>query len=178
MSEELKQYILKNGLVLGSIYVFIDGFKYVLGPEYFVNTYVGIASLLISAIFPVYYLIMYRNEKDGFIDFRSAFSICNGILIAAGFILLVFNILLFNIIDTGFASELLDATINSTVAQLESFGMSEEDIINTIEMIESGSNYSPINMFKGFGLTVVFYTIYSVIVAAITKNDKPDFIEE
>ena len=95
MSEEIKQYILKNGLVLGVIYVALDIMKYICGAEFFVNNYVNFASLLLAAIFPIYYLLKYKKSKNGFIDFRSAFSICTGILIASGFILLVFNILLF-----------------------------------------------------------------------------------
>ena len=57
MSEEIKQYILKNGLVLGGIYVALDIIKYVYGAEFFVNNYVNFASLLLAAIFPIYYLL-------------------------------------------------------------------------------------------------------------------------
>jgi hypothetical protein len=171
MSEEIKQYILKNGLVLGAIYVAIDIIKYVYGAELFVNNYVSFASLLLAAIFPVFYLLQYKKSHDGFIDFRSAFSICTGILIASGFILLVFNILLFNIIDPGFSSELLDVTINTAVVQLETFGISDEQISTAIEMMEAEANFSPMNMLKGFGFTIVGYTLFGLIVAAITKKN-------
>ena len=59
MSEEIKQYILKYGLVLGGIYVALDIIKYVFGAEFFVNNYVSFASLLLAAIFPIYYLLQY-----------------------------------------------------------------------------------------------------------------------
>ena len=171
MSEEIKQYILKNGLVLGGIYVALDIIKYVCGAEFFVNNYVNFVSLLLAAIFPVFYLLKYKKSQDGFIDFRSAFSICTGILIASGFILLVFNILLFNIIDPAFSSELLDVTINTAVFQLEAFGMSDEQISSAIEMMEAEANFSPMNMLKGFGFTIVGYTLFGIIVAAITKKN-------
>ena len=171
MSEEIKQYILKNGLVLGVIYVALDIIKYVCGAEFFVNNYVSFGSLLLAAIFPIYYLLQYKKNKNSFIDFRSAFSICTGILIASGFILLVFNILLFNIIDPRFSSELLDVTINTAVVQLEAFGMSDEQISSAIEMMEAEANFSPMNMLKGFGFTIVGYTLFGLIVAAITKKN-------
>ena len=171
MSEEIKQYILKNGLVLGVIYVALDIVKYICGAEFFVNNYVSFASLLLAAIFPIYYLLKYKKSKNGFIDFRSAFSICTGILIASGFILLVFNILLFNIIDPGFSSELLDVTINTAVVQLESIGMSDEQISTAIEIMEAEANFSPMNMLKGFGFTIVGYTLFGLLVAAITKKN-------
>ena len=171
MSEEIKQYILKNGLVLGGIYVVLDIIKYVNGAEFFVNNYVSFATLLLAAIFPIYYLLQYKKSENGFIDFRSAFSICTGILIASGFILLVFNILLFNIIDPGFSLELLDVTINTAVIQLEAFGMSDEQISSAIEMMEAETNFSPLNMLKGFGFTIVGYTLFGLLVAAITKKN-------
>ena len=177
MSEEIKHYILKNGLVLGGIYVGIDIIKYFFGAEFFVNIYVSYAALLLAAIFPIYYLLHYKKSQDGFIDFRSAFSICTGILIASGFISLVFNILLFNIIDPEFSSELLDITINTAVIQLEAFGMSHEQISSAIEVMESEANFSPMNMIKGFGFTIVGYTLFGVIVAAFTKKNN-EFINQ
>ncbi|GIR12309.1 MAG: hypothetical protein CM15mP23_08840 [Cryomorphaceae bacterium] len=75
MSEEIKQYILKNGLVLGGIYVGIDIIKYLL-EQNFCKYYVSYAALLLAAIFPIYYLLHYKKSQDGYIDFRSAFSIC------------------------------------------------------------------------------------------------------
>ena len=130
-----------------------------------------------AAIFPIYYLLQYKKSQDGSIDFRTAFSICTGILIASGFILLVFNILLFNIIDPRFSSELLDVTINTAVVQLEAFGMSDEQISSAIEMMESEANYSPMNMLKGFGFTIVGYTLFGLLVAAITKKNN-EFINQ
>ena len=171
MSEEIKQYILENGLKLGGIYVALDIIKYLYGAEFFINNYVSFATLLLSTIFPIYYLLQYKKSKNGFIDFRSAFTICTGILIASGFILLVFNILLFNIIDPGFSSELLDLSINTAVVQLEAFGMSDEQISSTIEMMESEANFSPMNMLTGFVFTIVGYTLFGLLVAAITKKN-------
>lgn len=175
MTDELKEYILKNGLMLGAIYVFIDLIKYLLGVDLFVNNYVGFISLLLAGSVPVYYVIQYKKLYDGYIDFRTAFSICTGILIASGFILLVFDIMLFNIIDPGFSLELLDVTINTAVVQLESFGMSDEQISSTIEMMETDANFSPINMLKGFGFTIVGYALFGLIVSTITKKTKINF---
>ena len=90
---------------------------------------------------------------------------------------MVFNILLFNIIDPGFSSELLDVTINTAVVQFEAFGMSDEQISSAIEMMESEANFSPMNMLKGFGFTIVGYTLFGLLVAAITKKNN-EFINQ
>ena len=178
MSEELKQYILKNGLILGTIYVFFCIFKYLSGVDTFVDTYFGIASLLLSIIFPVYYCVQLRKIRGGYIDFKEVFTVCTGILIAAGFIDVVFQILLLNIIDPGFAVDLLDASINAVVAQLDTFGVPEDEIALAIENIESNSNYSPMNLLKGFCFSVLGYSIFGLIVAVIIKKNKPEFLNE
>lgn len=178
MSEELKQHVLKNGLILAMIYICIDLIKYLGGSEMYVNTTIGIVTLLIAIILPIYFTFQYRKENDGYISFREGFSSTTGILIAAGFVEMVFQIVLLNIIDTQFASELLDVTINTAVDQFESFGMSEDEITALVESMESKSNYSPINMLKGFGFMVVGYTVFGLVVAAFTKKDMPEFGEE
>lgn len=178
MSEELKQHILKNGLILAMIYICIDVVKYLGGVELYINTTIGILTLLIAIVFPIYFTFKFRNENEGYIAFRSAFSSTTGILIAGGFVELVFQIVLLNIIDTQFATELLDVTINTAVEQFESYGMGEDEITLLIESMESSSNYSPANMLKGFGFLVVGYTIFGLVVAAFTKNDRPEFKDE
>ena len=175
MSEELKQHILKNGFTLAVIYICIDILKYVGGAEYFVNTYVGVLSILIAVVVPIYFTFQYRSANEGFIDFKTAFSSCTGILLAAGFVELVFQIILLNIIDTQFAVELLDVSINTAVSQFEAFGMSDEEIAKIVDAMESTSSYSPLNMLKGFGFMVVGYTIFGLMVAAFTKRERPEF---
>ena len=39
------------------------------------------------------------------------------------------------------------------------------------EMMEAEANFSPMNMLKGFGFTIVGYTLFGLIVAAITKKN-------
>lgn len=175
MSEELKQHILKNGITLAVIYICIDILKYVGGAEYFVNTYVGVLSILIAVVVPIYFTFQYRSANEGFIDFKTAFSSCTGILLAAGFLELVFQIILLNIIDTQFAVELLDVSINTAVSQFEAFGMSEDKIAEIVDAMESTSSYSPLNMLKGFGFMVVGYTIFGLMVAAFIKRERPEF---
>jgi len=178
MSEELKQHILKNGLNLGLILIAITLFTYIGGAELVTNYFVSFGSLLLMIVFPIYYTKKFRAHNGGYISFREAFSSCTGILIAAGFLNTFVSILLFNIIDPGFALEMLDVIIEKTVIQLESVGMDEAQIEQTIKRIEEGSAFGAVNMFKGYIFGIIFYTIFGLIVAAITKNDRPEFIED
>jgi hypothetical protein len=178
MSEELKQHILKNGLNLGLILVAITLFTYTGGAELATSYFVSFGSLLLMIIFPIYYTRKFRAQNDGYISFREAFSSCTGILIAAGFLNTFVSILIYNVIDPGFALEMLDAIIEKTVTQFESGGMDEAQIEQAVKLIEEGSDFSAMSMFKGYIFGIIFYTIFGLIVAAITKNDRPEFIED
>ena len=178
MSEELKQHILKHGLMLGGILVAITILTYVGGPEVVTNYAVSIGSMVLMIAFPIYHTRRLRTLNDGFISFREAFSSCTGILIAAGFINTFAGILLYNIIDPSFGLEVMDAIINKTVAQLESLGSDETLIEGTIKALEDSSSFEAMNMFKGYIFSIIFYTVFGLLVAAFTKNEKPEFSEE
>ena len=178
MSEELKQHILKNGLTLGALLVAITFATYLGGPEMVTNYAISIGSLVLMIVFPIYHTRSFRTANDGFISFREAFTSCTGILIAAGFINIFASILLYNVIDPGFAAEMLDAIINKTVAQLEGLGMDDATIEESIKALEEGSSFDVSNMFKGYIFSIIFYTVFGLLVAAFTKNEKPDFTQE
>ena len=178
MTEELKQHILKNGLTLGGILVAITTFTYIGGAELVTNYAVSIGSLVLMIVFPIYHTRRLRTIKGGFISFREAFTSCTGILIAAGFINTFVSILIYNIIDPGFGLEVMDAIINKTVAQLETIGAEESLIEQTIKTLEEGSSFEAANMFKGYIFSIIFYTVFGLLVAAFTKNEKPEFSEE
>ena len=178
MSELLKQHIFKNGLILGLIYCFVNLLQYAVGTEYYFNPYVSLVStFIIPAVWSIFHTLKYRSLNHSSINFRDAFSSCAGILFAAGFIEMVFQIALFNIIDTQFAAELLDVTINTMVNIYTDLGKSDDDISDLVSNIESSSNFSPLNMLMGFGFKGVQYTLFGLLVAAFTKNENPEFSE-
>lgn len=178
MTEELKQHVLKKGLTLGGLLVAITLTTYLGGASLVTNYFVSGISLLLMIVYPIYFTRKFRSLNQGYISFREAFTSCTGILIAAGFLNIFFSILLYNVIDPSFAQEVLNAIIDKTVVQLESIGMEDVQIEETIKNIESNSNFSPMNMFKGYIFSIIFYTVFGLIVAAFTKNDKPEFSEE
>ena len=177
MSELLKQHILKNGLNLGAILVFITISTYLGGPELVTNYTVSFGTLLVMLVFPIYHTRKFRIQSNGFISFKQAFTSCTVILIAAGFINVAASILLYNVIDPAFAIEMLDVVINKMVSQLESLGMNESQIEESIKALEESSSFDPISLFKGYLFSIIFYTLFGLLVAAFTKNENPEFSE-
>jgi uncharacterized membrane protein YagU involved in acid resistance len=116
---------------------------------------------------------MLRSSQDGYITFKEAFTSCTGILVAAGFINIFVSIVLYNIIDPGYAIELVDSIVNKTVTQFEQLGMEDSQIEEMISQIEQNTDFSPLALFKSYIFSIVFYTVFGLIVAAFTKKDQP-----
>ena len=178
MTEELKQHIFKNGLNLGLILVGITLFTYINGAEMQVNYFVSFGTLILMIVFPIYHTRALRTHQGGYISFREAFTSCTGILVAAGFLNVFCNILIYNFIDPQYAIEVVDAIIEKTVTQLQSGGIDEATIEKMIVDIRENSDFSPMTLFKGYLFSIVFYTVFGLIVAGLTKKENPDFTEE
>lgn len=173
MKEVLKQHILKNGTVLGLILVAITLTTYLLGAEYATNYIISFGTLLVSIIYPIYHTRKLRTSQGGFISFKDAFTSCTGILIAAGFINIFVSIVLYNIIDPGYAMEMIDAVVNKTVAQFEQLGMDDAQIEEMIKQIEESTDFSPLALLKSYIFSIIFYTVFGLVVAAFTKKEEP-----
>jgi hypothetical protein len=63
------------------------------------------------------------------------------------------------------------------VSQLESLGMNESQIEESIKALEESSSFDPISLFKGYLFSIIFYTLFGLLVAAFTKNENPEFSE-
>ena len=69
--------------------------------------------------FLIYFVIEYKKIVGGYISFKDTFSVTLGISVAGAFLATFFSILLFNFIDTDFAVQLKDFTVEKLVLQLD-----------------------------------------------------------
>ena len=91
------------------------------------------------------------------------------------------DILLFNFIDPDFAVLLKDATIQKMFVQLEELPESNPmyGVMETlIEQTEKEDIYSISNLASAFFYSIFFHIIFSLIIAAFVKKDKPIEISE
>jgi hypothetical protein len=115
------------------------------------------------------------------LSFKETFTVTIGSIVAGAFISTFFTILLFNFIDPDFAVLLKDATIEKMVVQLEELPESNAmyGIMETlIEQTEKEDIYSISNLASAFFYGIFFHIIFSLIIAAFVKKDKPIEISE
>jgi len=91
----------------------------------------------------------------------------------------IVNYLIVNVIDPEFGIAVNDIVIEKVIGIMESMGAPEESISETIikmeEKIESQSSIS--GLLVDTATVIFWYSIVGLIVAAVLKSKKEDFIE-
>ena len=175
MKNIIKDYILKHGLILGSINIILLVGSYALGVQFFLNDTWLILKAFLPYIFLIYFVIEYKKIVGGYISFKDTFSITLGISVAGAFLATFFSILLFNFIDTDFAVQLKDFTVEKLVLQLDQLSESSSMygiLENLIEQTENEQIYSIRSQSVSFFYNLFFHIIFSAIIAGFIKKDK------
>ena len=178
MSGELKDYILRHGLILGCITSCVYLLIYISGDsEDFLNSKLNWINSIICLVYPIYYTSIYKSFNKGYISFKSAFSCFTGILITYCFIRSAFHVLLFHVVDSEFGSKILDIQLNMILPSIDESSISEDQGEKMLEMMEYVLSYSPSSVFFRFALSTIKYALGGLIIGLIFKNKRP-FINE
>ncbi|MWB94683.1 DUF4199 family protein [Flavobacterium sp. GA093] len=163
------------GVLFGVIMVLEFVIMYVIGMKSLVNSSAGIiVNLANYLVLPILFIYLGCNhyKKDinnGFISFSECLKTGVSITVIAGLIYAAFSVI-FNFIFPEFINEMLD---------ISKEGMIKQNPNITAKELEMGLSMVKkfMNPFIVFPATLVMYAliglIYSLIVGAIVKNDKP-----
>jgi hypothetical protein len=177
----MKDYILKNGLILGSISIVLLLTSYTLGVDFFLNDTWSIIKGLTPYVILIFLVINYKKWVGGFLSFKETFTVTLGISLAGAFFTTFFSIILFNFIDPDFAVLLKEFTIEKLVVQLEQLPESNamySVMESLIEQTQEEDIYSISNQATAFFYSLFFHIIIAAIIAAFVKKDKPIEISE
>lgn len=179
--KNMKDYILSSGLYLGLLQILLLVFSYVMGVEFSLNEAWSLINAFLPYILLVYLVIRYKKLVGGYVSFKETFSVTLGTLVAGAFIGTFFSILMYNFIAPDFAAMLKQATLDKLFVQMEQlpednamYGVME----TLIEQTEAEDIYSPSNQLKAFFYGLLVQIIFSLIIAAFVKKDKPIEISE
>ena len=167
--------VIKGGMLLGGVSILLTMTVYLINIELMVEWWFGILNLLISLILVIYLGINYRNINNGFISFGNAFKFSFLILIISYLVGIIFQILLYNIIDPSLPEVIKQLTVEMTVEMMESFGTPDEAIDAAIvgieQWIEEGT--TPLGILKSTPWGTLFIAIFAAIASLIIKKNKP-----
>lgn len=177
----MKDYILKNGLILGSISIILLVASYAIGVDFFLNNTWSIIKGILPYVVLIFLVIEYKKLVGGYISFKETFTVTLGITVAGAFLSTFFSILLFNFIDPDFAVQLKDFTVEKLAIQLDQLPESNPmySVMETlIEQTQEEDIYSISNQASALFYSLFFHIIFSAIIAAFIKKDKPIEISE
>ena len=171
----MKDYILKNGLILGSISIILLVASYAIGVDFFLNNTWSIIKGILPYVVLIFLVIEYKKLVGGYISFKETFTVTLGISVAGAFLSTFFSILLFNFIDPDFAVQLKDFTVEKLAIQLDQLPESNAmySVMETlIEQTQEEDIYSISNQASALFYSLFFHILFSAIIAAFIKKDK------
>jgi hypothetical protein len=143
---------------------------YAIDLNLFTSWWVGVLIMATYLVIGIVLLSKTKKELNGIFPFKEAFTTyfiaaVIGILISTSF-----NIILFNFIDPAAKDTLKELTIKYTVSMMQKFGTPASAINEAIDKLKENDPYSIIELLKGSVFSIVFSSIFGLIMAAFFKS--------
>lgn len=170
----IHEIIKKNGITFGIITgltsVLITTFIYAIDLNLFTSPWVGFGNLALYLIIAIVLLIKTKKEFPGTFAFKDAFTTYFISALIGIAISVLFNIILFNLIDPAAKETIKELTIKYMVVALEKFNAPAAAINKTIADLKENDQFSIVGLLKGSLSNIVFCTIFGLILAAFFKS--------
>lgn len=170
------QHSIKWGVILGLISIILTLIIYLIDVTLLAKSGVGLVSLAISIGVIIYAGRDYRSKIGGYMPFKQAFMHAFVVFVISGFLAILFNILLYNVIDPDVVPILVEAQMENAMQAMESFGGGSTEMMDGMAQgIKDG--YTVTGQAKGFLWVLIFYAIGAAIIGAINKkkNQEEEF---
>ncbi|MCL6462656.1 MAG: DUF4199 domain-containing protein [Flavobacterium micromati] len=170
INEIIKKNGITFGVLIGIVSALVTASIYAIDLNLFSSWWIGAVSILIYLILEITLLTKTKKEVNTIFTFKDAFTTyfiaaLIGILIST-----FFNILLFNVIDPSSKETLHEMTIKLTVNMMQKFDTPASAINETIAKMQESNPYSSIELLKGSVYSIVFSSIFGLILAAFFKS--------
>lgn len=170
INEIIKRNGITFGITTGVVSALITTSIYAIDLNLFISWWVGILSISTYLIIGIVLLSKTKKDLNGIFPFKDAFttyfiSAVIGILIST-----VFNIILFNFIDPAAKDTLRELTVKYTVDMMQKFGTPASAINEAITKLKENDPYSIVELLKGSIFSIVFSSIFGLIMAAFFKS--------
>jgi hypothetical protein len=132
--------------------------------------------LIAYFVYLIFVGINYRKQIGGYIDFGKAFQHAMILLVVSGLIGMIFNMLLYTVIDPSLPETIADAAVETTRSMMERFGAPESQMDEALETarVDAIERLSVVGQLKGFGWGLIFYAIGASIAGLIVRKREPE----
>lgn len=183
MNDLIRKNSMQFGFILAILLTFPMLLGYVIDTDFIVSYWIAIVQFLGIIVTGVICVIYSRRILQGFISFKEAFSSYFTMVVIGTGIGALFSILLLNIIDSDFKTELMNAQEMAIRKQLawvqekskdlpqENLAEIENKFDKMIEVYRESEPYAFISILKSWVFQVAFYAFLGLIISLILKKD-------
>lgn len=170
INEIIKKNGVTFGVFIGIASTLITASIYAIDLNLFSSWWVGVSSTLIYLTLGITLLVKTKKEVNTIFTFKDAFTTYFIAAVIGILISTLFNILLFNVIDTSARETLHEMTIKLTANMMQKMGTPASAVNDVIAKMQETNPYSTIELLKGSIYSIVFSSLFGLILAAIFKS--------
>ncbi|MFT3793968.1 DUF4199 domain-containing protein [Flavobacterium sp.] len=170
MNEIIKKNGITFGVIMGVFSVLVTTLIYTINLELFTSWWIGLLAIAISITLGVVLLSKTKREMGGLMTFKEAFTTYFLAAVIGSTISVLFNIVLFNLVDPSAKETLQEISIKYAVEMMQKFGARASDINQAVADMQNTDNYAPGNQLFGLVVSFIFSAIFGLILALIFKN--------
>lgn len=183
MNDNMKKVALNYGLLTGSVGVLYFLASYIIDESLFVNPIGSVSVIIITLVLPFFSIRAYKKLNNGFATFQEAFSAYILPVILSIFIGFIFNLFMYNVVDSDLATRQGEMAFESMMEMPEqrlqaTIGFMGIDSINELEekiIKDARENVTLVGQLKISAMGFVFFALIGLIAGAVGKKNPPEF---
>ena len=164
------------GAIVGLVAVVLGMVTYAVDYSFLANWKFGIMFLVIFLGAVIYAGISYRNSIGGYLSYGKAFQHGFIAMAVAGLLHVIFNVLLYTVIDPDLPQNLADISAENAAEMMKGFGMPEDKIDEQMDKMRGDmvNNFKPAGLLKGYAIGLIIYAVLSAISSLFVKRNPPE----
>ena len=170
MNEIIKKNGVLYGIIGGVISVLILAVIYSTDVMLFVSGWITLLKVLVFTGICILLLVNTKKQLNGFLNFKDCFTTFFIFASISLLITTIFEIILFNIIDTGLKETLKELSIKAIVEFLEKLNTPTAKINEAVKNIQGNDQFSIVELSKGYFSYLVLSSIFGLLLALIFKS--------
>lgn len=176
-NNNITNYFIKQGLIFGLINILLTMLIYFLGADFFASHFImlPIILLLISIVYPIIITIRFRKMNEGLLKFKDAFQISFFMLAISGLITAIFGIILYHVIDPEYPKMIQQKMVEHLTDFMTSMNVPEDKIQESLSQNNMQEKFSVLGQIKSYLFSLIFFALFSLLVAAIAKKNPQPF---
>ena len=168
----INHLVWQHGAIAALISIIINLLAYIIGVEMLVGWHIGVAQSLLVIITMIVVSRSIREDEGGIINFSRLFCHIMISVVCILFASLLFNLLLFNVIDPELINLVVDISLERVEEMMKSFGVEGDLLLETLDgtELEIRKGYTFMGTFRTLIFAAAFWGLIALVIAAFFKR--------